>query len=98
MIKQFHEFKKKYPDALILFRCGDFYECYEEDAVKANELLEVTVTKHKDGYKMAMFPHYDLDTYLPKLVRSKVRVAICDQLELPKVAKTKSIKSLFSPS
>ena len=84
MIKQFHEFKKKHPDALMLFRCGDFYECYEEDAVKANELLGVTVTKHKDGYKMAMFPHHALDIYLPNLIRAGNRISICDKLELPK--------------
>lgn len=89
-MKQFNELKTKHPDALLLFRIGDFYEAYDEDAVKAGEILGITVTrkfnskeKGSDGHalKLAGFPHHALDTYLPKLIRAGVRIGICDQLE-----------------
>lgn len=96
-MKQFNELKTKHPDALLLFRIGDFYETYDEDAVKAGEILGITVTrkfnskdKGSDGHalKLAGFPHHALDTYLPKLIRAGVRVGICDQLDgTNKVAK-----------
>ena len=94
MMKQFYDLKAKHPDALILFRCGDFYETYAEDAVEAAEILGITLTRRSNGksaemaaIQMAGFPHHALDTYLPKLVRAGKRVAICDQLEDPKLAK-----------
>lgn len=68
----------------MLFRCGDFYEAYKDDAVVCADVLKITLTNHKDGYKLTAFPHHALDTYLPKLIRSGKRVAICDQLEAPK--------------
>lgn len=83
-LKQYHELKAKHPDALLLFRCGDFYECYKEDAQTAAELLGLTVT-HSDVYGLlAGFPHHALDKYLPVLIRKGKRVAICDQLDTPK--------------
>ncbi len=88
MMKQFFDFKAKYPEALLLFRCGDFYETYCEDAVIASRILGITLTHRNNGYnkgdEMAGFPHHALDTYLPKLIRAGKRVAICDQLEDPK--------------
>lgn len=91
IIKQYNDLKQKHPDALLLFRCGDFYETYKEDAVKASNILGITLTKHskrmdEEGkpLKMAGFPYHALDTYLPKLIRAGVRVAICDQLESPR--------------
>ena len=91
MMKQFFDFKAKYPDALLLFRCGDFYETYCDDAVVASRILGITLTKRNNGYnkgdEMAGFPHHALDTYLPKLIRAGRRVAICDQLEDPKLTK-----------
>ena len=90
IMKQYNELKAKHPEALLLFRVGDFYETYDEDAVKAGEILGITVTrkfnskdKGSDGHalKMAGFPYHTLDTYLPKLIRAGVRVAICDQLD-----------------
>ena len=88
MMKQFFELKTKHPDAVMLFRCGDFYETYCEDAVAASEILGITLTKRNNGkggqtIEMAGFPHHALDTYLPKLIRAGRRVAICDQLEDP---------------
>ena len=87
MMKQFFDFKAKYPEALLLFRCGDFYETYCEDAVIASRILGITLTHRNNGYnkgdEMAGFPHHALDTYLPKLIRAGKRVAICDQLEDP---------------
>ena len=89
-MKQFNELKAKHPESILLFRIGDFYEAYDEDAVKAGEILGITVTrkfnskdKGSDGHalKMAGFPYHALDTYLPKLIRAGVRVAICDQLD-----------------
>ena len=84
MMKQFKQLKEKRPDALLLFRCGDFYECYEDDAKDVAEVLGITLTKGDDGVQMAGFPHHALDSYLPKLIRAGKRVAICDQLEKPK--------------
>lgn len=91
IIKQFNDLKQKHPDALLLFRCGDFYETYKEDAVKASNILGITLTKHskrmdEEGkpLKMAGFPYHALDSYLPKLIRAGERVAICDQLESPR--------------
>lgn len=91
IIKQYNDLKQKHPDALLLFRCGDFYETYKEDAVKASNILDITLTKHskrmdEEGkpLKMAGFPYHALDTYLPKLIRAGERVAICDQLESPR--------------
>ena len=88
MMKQFFSMKAKYPDALMLFRCGDFYETYGEDAVVAAGILGITLTKRnnsaENSIEMAGFPHHALDTYLPKLIRAGKRVAICDQLEDPK--------------
>ena len=84
-MSQYEELKHKHPDALLLFRCGDFYECYDEHAVKAAEVLGITLTvRNSTGRKMAGFPYHALDTYLPKLIRAGQRVAICDQLEEPK--------------
>jgi len=94
MMKQFYDFKAKYPDALLLFRCGDFYETYADDAVEASDILGITLTKRGTGgteravnTAMAGFPYHALDVYLPKLIRAGKRVAICDQLEDPKLAK-----------
>lgn len=83
MMKQFQELKATHPDATILFRCGDFYETYQEDAEVVAKTLGITLTK-KDDIKMAGFPYHALDQYLPKLIRHGMRVAICDQLEAPK--------------
>jgi DNA mismatch repair protein MutS len=83
IMKQFKDLKAKHPDALLLFRAGDFYTSLEEDAVKAADCLGIILTQH-DGYKEAAFPHYALDTYLPKLIRCGFRVAICDQITVPK--------------
>ena len=82
-LRTFHDLKKKHPDALLLFRCGDFYELYGEDAKEAAKILAITLTENNKGYKMAGFPHYALDTYLPKLVRSGKRCAICDDISTP---------------
>ena len=88
IFKQFASLKEKHPDALLLFRSGDFYECYEEDAIKAAEVLCLTqVHNTKDNITMAGFPYHALDSYLPKLIRHGIRVAICDQLEDPKPKK-----------
>ena len=84
ILKQFEDLKKKHPDALLLFRCGDFYESYREDAEACAQVLGITLTKSaKDGLQMAGFPYHALDTYLPKLIRAGKRVAICDQIEAP---------------
>jgi DNA mismatch repair protein MutS len=89
MMRQFFEMKAKHPEALLLFRCGDFYETYCEDAIEASRILGITLTRRNNGgsaggAEMAGFPHHALDTYLPKLVRAGKRVAVCDQLEDPK--------------
>lgn len=106
MMKQFAEFKAKHPDAILLFRCGDFYETYSTDAVIASEILGITLTKRSNGkgavasLEMAGFPFHALDTYLPKLIRAGRRVAICDQLEDPKLAKKlvkRGITELVTP-
>jgi len=90
-MKQFFEIKAKHPDAILLFRCGDFYETFCDDAIKASEVLGITLTRRANGaashIELAGFPHHALDTYLPKLVRAGLRVAICDQLEDPKLTK-----------
>ena len=105
MMKQFLDLKAKHPDALMLFRCGDFYETYSTDAVVASEILGITLTKRNNGkggqtIEMAGFPHHALDTYLPKLIRAGKRVAICDQLEDPKLTKKlvkRGITELVTP-
>ena len=104
MMQQFFDLKKKHPDAVLLFRCGDFYETYCEDAVIASRILGITLTKRNNGYnkgdEMAGFPHHALDTYLPKLIRAGKRVAICDQLEDPKLTKKlvkRGITELVTP-
>ena len=104
MMKQFFDLKAKHPEALLLFRCGDFYETYCEDAVIAAQILGITLTHRNNGYnkgdEMAGFPHHALDTYLPKLIRAGKRVAICDQLEDPKLTKKlvkRGITELVTP-
>lgn len=93
-IQQFNEFKEKHPEALLLFRCGDFYETYENDAQIVSEVLGITLTLNtRDKRKMAGFPHHALDSYLPKLIRAGHRVAICDQLEAPKKSSKKIEKA-----
>lgn len=91
LMKQYYSFKSKYPDALLLFRVGDFYETFGEDAIKTSEILGIVLTKRANGssasVELAGFPHHSLDTYLPKLVRAGQKVAICEQLEDPKLAK-----------
>ncbi|MBN2766157.1 MAG: DNA mismatch repair protein MutS [Paludibacteraceae bacterium] len=91
LMKQFFEIKSKHPDAILLFRCGDFYETFSQDAIEASEILGITLTRRANGsaktVELAGFPHHALDTYLPKLVRAGRRVAICDQLEDPKLTK-----------
>ena len=105
MMQQFYSLKGKHPDALLLFRCGDFYETYSEDAVVAAKILGITLTQRSKSIKgeatqMAGFPHHALDTYLPKLIRAGMRVAICDQLEDPKLTKKlvkRGITELVTP-
>ena len=104
MMKQFLDLKAKHPDAVMLFRCGDFYETYSTDAVVASEILGITLTKRANGkgktIEMAGFPHHARDTYLPKLIRAGKRVAICDQLEDPKLTKKlvkRGITELVTP-
>lgn len=91
LMKQYNNIKSKYPDALLLFRVGDFYETFGEDAIKASNILGIILTRRANGsatfIELAGFPHHSLDTYLPKLVRAGYRVAICDQLEDPKLTK-----------
>ena len=98
MLKQFLDLKKKHPDAILLFRCGDFYETYMQDAEKASKALGITLTrssKTKDTegkpLEMAGFPFHALDTYLPKLIRAGHRIAICDQLEAPRQETAKQV-------
>ncbi|MCB0482340.1 MAG: DNA mismatch repair protein MutS [Flavobacteriales bacterium] len=104
LMKQYNKIKGKYPDALLLFRVGDFYETFGEDAIKAARILGITLTKRKNGaashIELAGFPHHSIDTYLPKLVRSGQRVAICDQLEDPKTTKSivkRGVTELVTP-
>ena len=105
MMKQFHDLKAKNPDAVLLFRCGDFYETYDADAVTASQVLGITLTRRNNkgqaaATEMAGFPHHALDTYLPRLIRAGYRVAICDQLEDPKLTKIlvkRGITELVTP-
>lgn len=104
LMKQYNEIKGKYPDALLLFRVGDFYETFGEDAIKASKVLGIVLTKRANGsashIELAGFPHHSLDTYLPKLVRAGMRVAVCDQLEDPKMTKTvvkRGVTELVTP-
>jgi len=104
LMKQYNQIKEKYPDALLLFRVGDFYETFGEDAVKASSILDIILTKRGAGSSsetpLAGFPHHSLDTYLPKLVKAGLRVAICDQLENPKLTKTivkRGVTELVTP-
>ena len=91
LMKQYYAFKAKYPEAMLLFRVGDFYETYGEDAIRSSEILGIVLTRRSNGAaagaEMAGFPHHALDTYLPKLVRAGLKVAVCEQLEDPKAAK-----------
>lgn len=104
LMKQYFEMKQKHPDAVLLFRVGDFYETFSDDAITASEILGITLTKRANGYasdvELAGFPHHALDTYLPKLVRAGKRVAICEQLEDPKLTKKlvkRGITELVTP-
>src|SRR5574344_2496644 len=103
-MKQYLNIKAKHPDAILLFRVGDFYETFSDDAIRASEILGITLTRRANGsassVELAGFPHHALDTYLPKLVRAGQRVAVCDQLEDPKFAKTivkRGITELVTP-
>lgn len=104
MMSQYNRFKKKYPDAILLFRVGDFYETFSDDAVTASQLLGITLTKRSNGgasdVPLAGFPYHALDVYLPKLVAQGKRVAICDQIEDPKLTKTlvkRDVTELVTP-
>ena len=106
LVQQYLDLKKKHPNAILLFRCGDFYETYKDDAVKASKILGITLTKSNgrkddEGKPLAMagFPYHALDTYLPKLIRAGERVAICDQLEMPKqtTSSKRGITEMVSP-
>src|SRR5688572_481037 len=103
-MKQYNEIKRKYPDACLLFRVGDFYETFGEDAIRASKILGIVLTKRGAGSDtetaLAGFPHHSLNTYLPKLVKAGLRVAICDQLEDPKMTKTivkRGVTELVTP-
>lgn len=102
MMKQYEEMKKKHPDAILLFRVGDFYETFGEDAITASEILGITLTRRANGsaatIELTGFPHHALDTYLPKLVRAGKRVAICEQLEDPKKVKVKEVSAAAKPT
>ena len=91
LMKQYYDIKTKHPDAILLFRVGDFYETFGEDAIKTSEILGITLTRRANGsahfVELAGFPYHALDTYLPRLVRAGQRVAICEQLEDPKLTK-----------
>ena len=104
LMKQYNEIKRKYPDACLLFRVGDFYETFGEDAIRASKILGITLTKRGAGSDtetaLAGFPHHSINTYLPKLVKAGLRVAICDQLEDPKITKTivkRGVTELVTP-
>ena len=104
LMRQYNEIKSQHPDAILLFRVGDFYETFSVDAITASEILGITLTRRGNGpgqyVEMAGFPHHALDTYLPRLVRAGKRVAICDQLEDPKKSKTlvkRGITELVTP-
>ena len=103
-MQQYNSIKAKYPDALLLFRVGDFYETFGDDAIRCSKILDIVLTKRANGsdshIELAGFPHHALDTYLPKLVRAGLRVAICDQLEDPKMTKTivkRGVTELVTP-
>ena len=103
-MRQYNDIKSKHPDSLLLFRVGDFYETFGEDAIKASNILGIVLTKRSNGaasnVELAGFPHHSLDTYLPKLVNAGCRVAVCDQLEDPKRAKgivKRGITELVTP-
>ena len=105
LMTQYYEMKSKHPDAILLFRVGDFYETFSEDAISASEILGITLTRRANGnnnsVELAGFPHHALDTYLPKLVRAGRRVAICEQLEDPKLTKKlvkRGISELVTPN
>ena len=101
LLQQFDELKAKHPEALLLFRCGDFYESFREDAVALSEVLGITLTKRSsDNINMAGFPYHALDTYLPKLIRAGKRVAICDQIDAPntKALVKHGISEIVSPA
>jgi len=104
LMKQYYQIKTKHPDAILLFRVGDFYETFSDDAIKTSEILGITLTKRANGsaqfVELAGFPYHALDTYLPKLVRAGQRVAICEQLEDPKMTKTivkRGVTELITP-
>src|SRR5688572_7165180 len=103
LMKQYNTIKAKYPDALLLFRVGDFYETFGEDAIRAAKILSITLTSRNNGgdqTELAGFPHHAINTYLPKLVKAGCRVAICDQLEDPKTTKTivkRGVTELVTP-
>src|SRR5512139_2958363 len=104
LMKQYYEVKSKHPDAILLFRVGDFYETFGEDAIKTSEILGITLTRRANGaascVELAGFPYHALDTYLPRLVRAGQRVAICEQLEDPKLTKKivkRGITELVTP-
>ncbi|MDE5983454.1 MAG: DNA mismatch repair protein MutS, partial [Duncaniella sp.] len=104
LMKQYLQMKAKHPDAILLFRVGDFYETFSEDAITASEILGITLTRRANGsaqsVELAGFPHHALDTYLPRLVRAGKRVAICEQLEDPKTTKKlvkRGITELVTP-
>ena len=104
-MKQFNSIKHKHPDAILLFRVGDFYETFGEDAIRSSKILGITLTRRANGaasyVELAGFPHHAIDTYLPRLVRAGQRVAICEQLEDPKLAiivPAMGPKLMFSPS
>ena len=103
LMKQYNQIKAKYPDALLLFRVGDFYETFREDAIKTSQVLGIVLTNRNNGgeqTELAGFPHHSLNSYLPKLVKAGYRVAICDQLEDPKLTKTivkRGVTELVTP-
>ena len=104
LMQQHNAIKSKYPDAVLLFRVGDFYETFGQDAIIASKVLGITLTKRNNGAasssELAGFPHHSLNTYLPKLVKAGLRVAICDQLEDPKMTKTivkRGVTELVTP-
>ena len=104
LMKQYNGIKSKYPDALLLFRVGDFYETFGDDAIKASKILGIILTKRGAGSssetELAGFPHHSINSYLPKLVKEGCRVAICDQLENPKLAKKivkRGVTELITP-
>ena len=104
LMKQYNQVKQKYPDTILLFRVGDFYETFGDDAIKTSNILGIILTKRGSGSSsetpLAGFPYHSLDTYLPKLVRAGYRVAICDQLENPKLTKTivkRGVTELITP-